>query len=239
VRDVTFVLPPHSVLLVVGPNASGKTTLLRLLATALRPTDGGGSVFGHDLVRDADAVRVLTAFVGTSAGTYDLLTVRENLAFAAAMRGRPDAPVATWLDRVGLTPVADDPVRVLSSGMKRRLALAQAWLAAPRLLLLDEPYGGLDRDGVALVAEMTEDTTRRGGSVPYGGLDRDGVALVAEMTEDTTRRGGSVIIATHEWERVMNEADAVLALAAGQPVEVGPVAQLTAADLAAAAGGRR
>ena len=212
VRDVTFVLPPRSVLLVVGPNASGKTTLLRLLATALRPTDGGGSVFGHDLVRDADAVRVLTAFVGTSAGAYDLLTVRENLAFAAAMRGRPDAPVATWLDRVGLTPVADDPVRVLSSGMKRRLALAQAWLAAPRLLLLDEPYGGLDRDGVA---------------------------LVAEMTEDTTRRGGSVVIATHEWERVMNEADAVLALAAGQPVEVGPVAQLTAADLAAAAGGRR
>src|SRR5205807_1082069 len=121
----------------------------------------------------------------TSAGAYDLLTVRENLAFAAAMRGRPDAPVATWLDRVGLTPVADDPVRVLSSGMKRRLALAQAWLAAPRLLLLDEPYGGLDRDGVA---------------------------LVAEMTEDTTRRGGSVVIATHEWERVMNEAEAVLAL---------------------------
>src|SRR5213594_4628489 len=62
VRDVTFVLPPHSVLLVVGPNASGKTTLLRLLATALRPTDGGGSVFGRDLVRDANAVRVLTAF---------------------------------------------------------------------------------------------------------------------------------------------------------------------------------
>src|SRR5437016_4884274 len=136
VRDVTFVLPPRSVLLVVGPNASGKTTLLRLLATALRPTDGGGSVFGRDLVRDANAVRVLTALVGTSAGAYDLLTVRENFAFAAAMRGRPDAPVATWLDRVGLTPVADDPVRGLSSGMKRRLALAQAWLAAPRLLLL-------------------------------------------------------------------------------------------------------
>src|SRR5256886_5075999 len=210
VRDVTLVLPPHSVLLVVGPNASGKTTLLRLLATALRPTDGGGSVFGHDLVRDADAVRVLTAFVGTSAGTYDLLTVRENLAFAAAMRGRPDAPVATWLDRVGLTPVADDPVRVLSSGMKRRLALAQAWLAVPRLLLLDDPYGGLDRDGVA---------------------------LVAEMTEDTTRRGGSVVIATHEWERVMNEADAVLALAAGQPGEGGSGAPRTGAG--PAGGGRR
>src|SRR5438876_10296686 len=77
VRDVTFVLPPHSVLLVVGPKASGKTTLLRLPATALRPTDGGGSVFGHDLVRYANADRVLTGCAATWAGAYDLLTVRE------------------------------------------------------------------------------------------------------------------------------------------------------------------
>src|SRR3989441_616579 len=72
VRDVTFVLPPRSVLLLVGPNASGKTTLLRLLATGLRPTDGSASVFGRDLVRDADAVRRLIAFVGTSAGVYEI-----------------------------------------------------------------------------------------------------------------------------------------------------------------------
>ena len=212
VREVTFVLPPRSVLLLVGPNASGKTTLLRLLATALRPTDGSASVFGRDLVRDADAVRRLIAFVGTSAGVYDLLTARENLRFAAAMGGRPDAPVASWLDRVGLTAVADAPVRTLSNGMKRRLALARAWLTSPRLLLLDEPYSGLDSEGLT---------------------------LVAEMASDTTRRGGSVIIATHEWERGMKVADAVLALAAGRPVEVGPAAQLTAADLAAAAGGKR
>src|SRR3989441_10097895 len=82
----------------------------------------------------------------------------------------------------------------------------------PRLLLLDEPYSGLDSEGLI---------------------------LVAEMASDTTRRGGSVIIATHEWERGMKVADAVLALAAGRPVEVGPAAQLTAADLAAAAGGKR
>src|SRR5256712_7205945 len=209
VREVTFVLPPRSVLLLGGPNASGKTTLLRLLATALRPTDGSASVFGRDLVRDADAVRRLIAFVRASAGEYDLLTARENLRFAAAMSGRPDGAVASWLDRVGLTAVADDPVRTLSNGMKRRLALARAWLTSPRLLLLDEPYSGLDSEGLT---------------------------LVAEMASDTTRRGGSVIIATHEWERGMKVADAVLALAAGRPVEIGPAAQLTAADLAAAAG---
>src|SRR5438445_11070165 len=134
VRDVTFVLPPRSVLLLVGPNASGKTTLLRLLATALRPTDGCGSIFGCDLVRDADAVRRLTALVGTSAGAYDLWTARENLRFAAAMGARPAAPVAVWLARVGSTAVADTPVRTLSNGMTRRPALARAWLSSPRLL---------------------------------------------------------------------------------------------------------
>src|SRR5256712_8187966 len=143
VRDVTFVLPPRSVLLLVGPNASGKTTLLRLLATALRPTDGHGSIFGCDLVRDADAVRRLTALVGTSAGAYDLLTARENLRFAAAMGARPDAPVAEWLDRVGLTAVAGTPDLTLSNGMKRRLPSARAWLSSPRVLGPDETSTGL------------------------------------------------------------------------------------------------
>src|SRR5713226_1123221 len=210
VRDVTLILPPRSVLLLVGPNASGKTTLLRLLATALRPTGGTASVFGQDLVRDADAVRRLTAFVGTSPGVYDLLTARENLRFAAAMNGRPHEPATAWLERVGLAAVADHPVRTLSGGMKRRLALARAWLAAPKLLLLDEPYSGLDSEGVS---------------------------LVGEMVADATRRGGSVVIATHEWERGRTVADTVLALAAGRPGEIVPATEFTAAALASAAGG--
>ncbi len=212
VRDVTFALPPRSVLLVVGPNGSGKTTLLRLLATALRPTSGAVAVFGHDAVHDADAVRRLSAFVGTAPGVYDPLTARENLQFAAAMCGRPREPVPSWLERVGLTGTADQPVRTFSQGMKRRLALARAWLAAPAVLLLDEPYGGLDAGGVHLVDEM-----------------------VAE----TTRRGGSAIVATHEWERGARVADTVLALAGGRPVEVAPAGRLSDAALAAAAGGLR
>jgi heme ABC exporter ATP-binding subunit CcmA len=212
VRDITFVLPPYSVLLIVGPNGSGKTTLLRLLATALRPTYGEAIVLGHDLVHEADAVRSLSAFVGTAPGVYDVLTARENLQFAAAMCGRPREPALPWLERVGLAGAADQPVRTFSQGMKRRLALARAWLASPRLLLLDEPYSGLDSEGLG---------------------------LITKMTSDTTHRGGSVIIATHEWERGVKVADTVLALAAGRPVEVGPTAHLTPAEMAAAAGGKR
>jgi len=212
VRDVTFVLPPRSALLVVGPNGSGKTTLLRLLATALRPTSGGAAVFGLDLVRDAPAVRSITAFVGSALGAYDLLTAVENLQFAAAMYGRPGDPVMPHLERAGLAGVAHHPVRTFSQGMKRRLALARAWLATPRLLLLDDPYGGLDRDGGQIVDVM-----------------------VAE----TTRRGGSVVVATHEWERGVRVADAVLALAAGRAAEMLSVDRFTASGLAAAPGGRR
>lgn len=208
-RDVTFALPPRSALLVVGPNGSGKTTLLRLLATALRPTSGSAAVDGFDLARDAAAVRGLAAFVGASPGVYDLLTGTENLRFAAAMCGRPDAPVMPHLERVGLAGVAHRPVRTFSQGMKRRLALARAWLAAPRLLLLDEPYAGLDRDGWRIVD-----------------------ALVIE----TKRWGGSVVLATHEWERGAAVADAVLALAAGRSADVVPVDRFTASGLATVAG---
>lgn len=209
VRDVTFTLPPRSVLLVVGPNGSGKTTLLRLLATALRPTSGGAAVFGLDLVRDAASVRSMAALVGSAPGVYDLLTAAENLQFAAAMYGRPGEPVMPHLERAGLAGVAHRPVRTFSQGMKRRVALARAWLATPRLLLLDEPYGGLDRDGGQIVDVM-----------------------VAE----TTRRGGSVVVATHEWERGVRVADMVLTLAAGRVADVVPVDRFAASGLTVTGG---
>lgn len=212
VRDITLTLPPRAVLLVVGPNGSGKTTLLRLLATAVRPTSGAAAIFGRDLVRDVDAVRQVVSFVGNSAGVYDLLTARENLRFAATMYGRPREPVQPWLDRVGLADMADQPVRTFSQGMKRRLALARAWLATPRVLLLDEPYSGLDAEGVR---------------------------LVEAMVADTLQRNGSAVVATHDWERGMKLADMVLALASGLPVEMAPIGRPTPGVFGAATGGLR
>ncbi len=211
VRDLTFVVPPQSVLLVIGPNGSGKTTLLRLLATALRPTTGTAAVFGHDVMRSADAVRTLSAFVGTACGIYDALTARENLQFAAAMCGRPREPLTPWLDRVGLAGAGDQLVRTFSQGMKRRLALARAWLAVPAVLLLDEPYSGLDADGVQ---------------------------LVHRLVTETTQRGGSAVVATHEWERGAKMADTVLVLSGGRAEKIAPASHLSATFLAAA-GGRR
>ncbi len=190
-RDFTLDLPAGKTLLLVGPNGAGKTTLLRLLATGLRPSRGTACVFGHDLLKESDDVRRLSVYVGVAHGMYAGLTARENLAFAASMSGRADHGAAV-LDRVGLAPVADRLVRTFSHGMTRRLALARAWLLDPRLLLLDDPFSGLDAEGTHLVD-----------------------VLVAEVKA----AGGSVILATHEWERGRSLADEVIGLTAGRQVE--------------------
>ncbi len=210
VRGISLTIASRSTLLLVGPNGAGKTTLLRLLATAVRPTAGQARIFGYDLVRDADAVRGLCAFLGTTHGMYEGLTAYENLVFAAAMSGRPTA-TTHWLDRVGLGSEAHRPVRTLSHGMKRRLALARLALLVPRLLLLDEPFVGLDAEGTAVLE-----------------------SLVAEVKA----QGGSVVLATHEWERGLKLADTVVALADGRQVAVTSPTETSAPKMRALTGGR-
>lgn len=210
IRDLSITIPSRSVLLIVGPNGAGKTTLLRLLATALRPSAGQATIFGRNLLTDAEKIRQFIAFVGTSHGMYAALTARENLAFVAAMSGHQN-PEGDLLGRVGLDHVAGRLVRTFSQGMKRRLALARAWVQMPRLLLLDEPFSGLDAEGNQLVE-----------------------ALVS----DVKTRDGNVVLATHEWERGLRLADVVVALAAGRQVEVLPAADISAPRLRVLAGGR-
>lgn len=188
VRTVSMTLSPGSVLLLAGANGSGKTTLLRLLATALRPTAGSARVFGHDIVREAGAVREIMAFVGTSTGLYGALSAIENLEFAAAMSG-VRSPGLTMLRSVGLDHVGRQPVRSFSQGMKRRLALARAWMRQPLLLLMDEPFNGLDEDGVS---------------------------AVEQLVMSVTARGGSAVLATHDLERGLRLSDSVMALTNGQ-----------------------
>jgi heme exporter protein A len=131
----------------LGANGAGKTTLLKILATLLRPTRGTVTIAGHDVVRAPETVRPLLGVVAHGAWVYDDLTARENLAFWAALGGlHADADDLTGaLAGVGLDRVADARVRTFSAGMKRRLSLARVTLAQPRVLLLDEPFAGLDQ----------------------------------------------------------------------------------------------
>ena len=188
-RGVTLRVAPGELAAVVGPNGSGKTTLLRVIATALRPTRGGGAVFGHDLRRDADAVRAVTSLLANGGGLYADLTAAENLMFAQRMAGgaADGAAVADALRRVGLAAAADTRVRAFSSGMQRRLALARLRLRRTPLLLLDEPYNSLDAAGATLVDELLGGVRERGGAalVVVHGLERARVAFdrVLELRE--------------------------------------------------------
>jgi len=130
----------------VGPNGAGKTTLLRILATLSRPTSGKVRVAGFDPTRDGIQIRRQIGFLSHRTLLYDDLTAEQNLDFYARLYEVPNRQkrIAELLRQYNLTIRKDDWVRTFSRGMQQRLAIARALLPKPRLLLLDEPYNGLD-----------------------------------------------------------------------------------------------
>lgn len=144
-------VPVGQRLLVFGANGSGKTTLLRVLSTLLSPSAGKLRLFGLDPKDDPLAVRGRLGLVTHSAGLYEDLSGRDNLAVQARLLGRP-AP-ADLLERVGLDG-RNDPVRAYSAGMRKRLSFALLLHKAPELILLDEPFAALDPAGMDDVADL-------------------------------------------------------------------------------------
>jgi heme ABC exporter ATP-binding subunit CcmA len=166
-RGIDLVVEPGTVLAITGRNGSGKTTLLRICATLLRPTRGTATVFGQDVVQQADTLRGRLGYLAHDAGLYANLTAEENLLFAQRMTGMPadHGQVERILMDVGLSADRAEKVRGFSSGMRRRLALGRILLRPPRLLLLDEPYASFDTDGIDLVNAFATRTAAGGGIV--------------------------------------------------------------------------
>jgi ABC-2 type transport system ATP-binding protein len=148
VADITLSVPRGQVTALVGPNGAGKTTLLLVLATLLQPDAGRIRVAGYDPVTDSVDVRARSGWMPDSFGTYDTLTSREVLEFAAAAYRIPRSRRArrAWelLALVHLDEFAERPVHALSRGQRQRLGLARALVHEPTVLLLDEPAAGLD-----------------------------------------------------------------------------------------------
>jgi heme ABC exporter ATP-binding subunit CcmA len=189
--DVSLEVRGGEAVALLGANGAGKTTLLKILATLVRPTRGTATIAGHDVARAPEAVRRLLGVVAHGAWVYDDLTARENLKFWATLGGLHVGAddVTAALAGVGLERAADARVRTFSAGMKRRLSLARAMLARPRVLLLDEPFAGLDQRAKK---------------------------WLEERLETLKAAGAALLMVTHSFGRELGVADRLAILAGGR-----------------------
>jgi len=151
---------------VAGPNGAGKSTLLATVATFISPTEGFGRVLGITLGQpQTPAIRPRIGWSGHLPALYPDLTLGENLAISARLSGHTATDGRLALEKVGLGGAHDIRAERCSNGMKRRADLARLLIGRPRLVLLDEPDAGLDRDAASIISHLIRRTTRRGGGV--------------------------------------------------------------------------
>lgn len=142
-----------------GPNGAGKTTLIKLLATLTSPTSGTLSVYGYDVRKDVNNIRSVIGVISHDPYLYDNLSAFENIKFFGTLYGLDDVDnrARSVIKQVGLERRMNDLVRTFSRGMKQRLTVARAIVHEPKILLLDEPYTGLDQHGAQIFGEMLSD----------------------------------------------------------------------------------
>ena len=148
VDGVDLAVRTGSVYGVLGPNGAGKTTTIRMLATLLRPDEGSARVLGHDIVREADAVRGLVSLTGQLASVDEDLSGRENLILLGRLLGLSRAAAklraGELLEAFGLAEAGGRLVKTYSGGMRRRLDISASIVVTPQVMFLDEPTTGLD-----------------------------------------------------------------------------------------------
>ena len=191
---LSLTIQSGSVVWVRGPNGAGKTSLLRTLAGLMPIASGEACVVGCDLRRHRAALRQRIGWLGAHAGLYGELTVAENLRFVlAALGGSPDErkDLAPILAAVGLPDrLLDVPVRALSTGQRRRVALATLMQRRAPLWLLDEPHAGLDVSGLEVVDEVIAAAASDGTTVVVVSHDRARASSLCGAT--VTLAGGHV-----------------------------------------------
>jgi len=200
VRDLSFEVRRGQVLGLLGPNGAGKTTSLRMLMGLIRPTEGRISIFGHAAAPGAPVLSRLGSFVeGT--GLQPHLSGRDNLTLYWAATGRPpeDAHLAEAIEVAGLGTAIDKRVRSYSQGMRQRVAIAQAMLGLPDLLVLDEPTNGLDPPQIH---------------------------AMREVLRSYAATGRTVIVSSHLLSEIEQTCSHVVVMAKGQKIAQGTVEEI-------------
>ena len=195
---VTFTVTRGDIVGLLGPNGAGKSTLLAILATLLAPSEGRVEYGASTAASGGAGLRARIGMLGHDLFLYPELTALENLTFFGRLYGVPDsaARAGQALERAGLGDRANDVVAGFSRGMRQRVALERALLHGPRLLLLDEPFTGLDQSSAA--------------------------ALLARLREEQAR-GVLTVLATHDLDVVDGLLTREMFLRGGRVMEAGPV----------------
>jgi len=204
VRDVSFDVAQGEIVGFLGPNGAGKTTTLRMLAGFLGATSGSVKIHGHDIATESLEARAKLGYMPEAAPLYTELRVREYLAFRAALKRVPGrerkAAVERSLEQAAVTDVAETPIGQLSKGYRQRVALADALVSNPPLLILDEPTAGLDPNQIVEVRK-----------------------LVRELGQSHT-----ILLSTHILPEVEAVCERALVIAGGRLVAEGTIAELQA-----------
>ncbi len=202
-KGLSLRVPRNSIFGFLGPNGAGKTTTIKLLLGLIRPTSGGGTMFGHDIARDSIEVRRRVGYLAQVPSYYTHMTARETLRFKARFYySGPEKVIEERIEEtlamVELDDKADRPIKGFSGGERQRLGIAQAQIHRPDLLILDEPAANLD---------------------PMG--RRDVLKIMEEL-----RKHSTVFYSTHILDDVQRVSDSVAILNRGELLAQAPIEEL-------------
>ncbi|HIE26067.1 TPA: ABC transporter ATP-binding protein [Candidatus Poribacteria bacterium] len=168
-RKVNLSVENGESVAIFGPNGAGKSTFMNIIATLMKPTSGWLTINGEDVLKNPLPCRSKIGLVAHEPNAYLELTPNENLKFFGRLYGveNLDEKIEALLDYVGLTPFAHEPIQIFSSGMVKRFMITKALIHEPNILLLDEPFTGLDANAKQLILKLIADERMKGTGIIF------------------------------------------------------------------------
>lgn len=195
VHDLDLTVRENEIYGLIGANGAGKSTIINILVGSIHAEDGDVRIFGHDPIEDIVAAHRHVGVLPDRYGVYGALSAVDHIRYALEAKEIDEDPRKP-LERVGLGSVVTEPAGSFSNGMQQRLALALALTGSPDLLLLDEPFSGLDPNGVRLVIDIVHECRRNGATVLLSSHDMARVNQLCDqigiITDGTIRTEGTL-----------------------------------------------